>query len=38
MSKMPDPLIADREFFEALTEGDHESLNRLLADEFVLMM
>ena len=37
MSKMPDPLIADREFFKALTEGDHESLNRLLADEFVLI-
>jgi ketosteroid isomerase-like protein len=30
-------LAADRDFFKALTEGNVETLNRLLADDFVLV-
>jgi ketosteroid isomerase-like protein len=30
-------LAADREFFKALTEGNGDALNRLLADDFILV-
>jgi ketosteroid isomerase-like protein len=30
-------LAADRDFFKALTEGSGETLNRLLADDFILV-
>jgi hypothetical protein len=30
-------LAADREFFNALTHGDSDVLNRLLADDFILI-
>src|SRR5215471_5172255 len=36
MSDVSGALAADREFFKALTEANHESLNRLLADDFIL--
>lgn len=37
MSEISDALTADREFFRALTDGDYESLNSLLADDFILI-
>lgn len=37
MSDISGALTADREFFKALTEADNESLNRLLADDFILV-
>jgi ketosteroid isomerase-like protein len=30
-------LAADRDFFEALTEGNGDALNRLLTDDFILV-
>lgn len=36
MSKL-NPEVADQEFFKALIEADQEALDRLLADDFVLI-
>ena len=36
MSK-PNPEVADQEFFNALIEGDRVELDRLLADDFLLI-
>jgi len=37
MKDNPDPLETDRQFFTFLIDGDLESLNRLLTDDFVLI-
>jgi ketosteroid isomerase-like protein len=37
MSDTSGALAADREFFKALTDGDAATLNRLLADDFILV-
>jgi len=34
---LPDPLAADDEFFAALINGDAETLDRILVDDFVLV-
>jgi ketosteroid isomerase-like protein len=37
MSDSSGALEADREFFKALTDGNGDALNRLLADDFILV-
>ncbi|MBV8053790.1 MAG: nuclear transport factor 2 family protein [Deltaproteobacteria bacterium] len=37
MSDTSGALAADREFFKALTDGNGDALNRLLADDFILI-
>ncbi|MBV8358491.1 MAG: nuclear transport factor 2 family protein [Deltaproteobacteria bacterium] len=37
MSDTSGALMADREFFKALTDGNGDALDRLLADEFILI-
>ena len=37
MSNTSGALAADREFFKALADGNGEALNRLLADDFILI-
>ena len=37
MSDTSGALAADREFFKALTDGERDTLNRLLADDFILV-
>ena len=37
MSDTSGALAADREFFKALTDGNRDGLNRLLADDFILI-
>jgi len=36
-NEQPSPLVAERRFFDALIQGDTQALNRLLADDFILI-
>lgn len=37
MNSTSDPLIADRQFFDALSDGNGQALDRILGDDFVLI-
>jgi hypothetical protein len=37
MNDEPGPLVTDRQFFSALVDGSAEDLDRILADDFVLI-
>ena len=36
-NEQPGPLVAERRFFNALIQGDTQALNRLLADDFIMI-